>query len=231
MSQGVSRRRFLGVSIAGGIGMSVAGCLGNGEETDEEVETEVVDEEVFSAPFRTDGLGNDGTWTRIEIANNSTVAHGKLEIQTEFFAEGGSMLGFENRSTDYLPANTTWRYYLRKEYETEDVYELRHSRYTEHGRPQGSPLEDAQIVDSSMEVEDDIVDISGEVAFDEDSPDRIAVVALVYDESDRFLGTTSDVIDNPGETVSFSGDTRDLITPHGEDDPDAYEIRVFDEQP
>lgn len=58
-----------------------------------EPSAEVVDSEVFTAPFLPDGDGDDVPWIRVDVSNDTDVPHRQLRVETRLRSADGSILG------------------------------------------------------------------------------------------------------------------------------------------
>lgn len=92
-------------------------------------------------------------------------------------------------------------------------------------------IEQASVANSDIIVEPEAgVDVVGEIDLGSANPDRVTIVALVYDSQGRLRGTMRVQETNPVQTIAFSRNTISIRTPPNlpEEAPSSFEFVVLD---
>ena len=195
---------------------------------DREASAEVVDSELLTEPN-----GNDVPWVQVDVENETDVAHGTVRVESRFLSADGSVLDTREQFASYLPPETTWRYYLRSDADVDEVDTVENEIVTDYPQVRSEELEEVTVSNTSMATGADLVNVTGTLEVDDPDVDRVVIVALIYDEHDQFLGTTNTVKPSfdPTQPVEFSSDSDGFRAPAEADEPDSFEILVFDDHP
>jgi hypothetical protein len=114
-----------------------------------------------------------------------------------------------------IPADTTWRNYIR--YYTDSPGRVNHveTRISEAEQEIRSEyLDDLSVVSSSFTAEPESgVKFATEVDLQGATPDRVTILALFFDDSGVFRGTIRGIENHPSDTVAISGQRIGLRTP------------------
>lgn len=226
----MNRRGFL---VATGGTLALAGCASNGGDDDDEATVregtaEIVESEVFAAPLFSSGGGEEVPWLQIDVENSSDAPHGRLRVESRFLSDG-EVITTHEATTGYLPPETTWRYYTREEQlDLEAIDDVETEIADAEPQAMSTELEAATVLEENFSVGSTTVSISGEIDLGDEDPETVAVVVPVYDEGGRLRGTLTDTESDPTSSIEFSADTAHFRTPHERDEPDSYEILVFD---
>jgi hypothetical protein len=170
-------------------------------------------------------------WAITEVRNPTPIDHGQVRTELRFYDSSNGLLEVRSGYTAYLPAQTTWRNYTRYYTETPDQLERVELRIV-NTKPNvnGTIIEQASVVNSDMIVEPEAgVEVVGEINLGSANPDRVTVVALVYDSQGRLRGTMWTQNTSPAQTIAFSKGTISIRTPPNlpEEAPSSFEFVVL----
>lgn len=196
-------------------------------EPEGELGAEDVDSEVFLADSSPEGNGDEVPWLRADVENASDVPRRNVRIETRF-RDGDELVGTREQFTAFLPAETTWRYYSRHEFEMGDRMETEHGIVHQEAGVGGTLVEEFELVDGVMDFDGSVVSVTGEIDPGETEVDDLVIVPLIYDEEDRFVGAFRIHEDPGGETIAFTGGSVGFRTPVDRSQPDRFELIVIE---
>lgn len=246
----LSRRRILSASAGALVGL--AGCASDSEnvnngstatvttedqprETTEITETqtstpepsaEVIDSEVFEAPFFSDGAGDDVPWLRVDVQNSTETLHRDVSVETRFRDQNNEILATREQSTAVLPAGATWRYYSKHDFDMEEFNRAEQTITEQEVGTRGNFIENFEILNASMDFDNSsgIVSLTGEIELNNSEIEDIVIASLIYDEEDQFRGAFRIRGENNQETVAFDGGLAGFGTPYDRPRPDDFEV-------
>ncbi|WP_254769393.1 FxLYD domain-containing protein [Salinilacihabitans rarus] len=147
----------------------------------------------------------DDVYVAATVENSGDERSGQIELQVDWYDEEGNYLDNDTGRLRSLPAGGTWTsrtYALTVDAEDVDDYEIE----GEYGDDPRTGAEGLTLVDSSMVVQGDELEIEGQVENETDEDeDYVEVVATVYDGEGRVMGDEwTNVTDlRAGETWAF----------------------------
>ena len=187
---------------------------------------------IIRAPSVTAPRDETIPWIQTEVTNNTSAAHGILELELRLYDSDNSILETRTAFTHYIPPEETWRDYTR--YYTEypdrvDHVELRIGRQDATVRPH--VIESAEVSSSTLDyTAEGGVDFAVEVNLNTTPPDQVTVLALFYDSDGRYRGTIRGIETSPRRSVAMSGARIGLRTPPNREDEyvSGFTVVVFD---
>ena len=221
----MKRRGFLLATAGAG---TVAGCSSDDEHTaDGEATAEIIEWDVFAAPAR--GGGSNRSWLRVDVENETTVPHGRLEISSAVRSADGAVVADETHITSYIPPETTLRYYVQHDFEVDTVDTVDTEFVEANTRVARSRLDAVSVRNTELSAGGDVLNVTGDLELDGVESDRIAVVAPIYDENGRLRGTGTDILYDPPPTatVEFGANSNGFRAPKGSARLDSYDVLVF----
>ena len=233
----IRRRRYLASvgAVLGSVG--VAGCGGSPDDEDSdstptiEPSAEVVESEVFTAPFFPDGGGSEVPWVGLEVRNPTETPHRQINVESRLRAEDDSVLEVVERFAVALPPETTWHYYHQfdETIDASEIAEVENTVTKQETGILGEVIEDAEVLNSSMSFDGSSVSITGEVDIGDVEASRVTILAYIYDAEGQFRGAITDVeIDPSGtDTIAFDSGSVGYRTPPSDPDPDDYQLRII----
>ena len=221
------RRTFL--AIAGGV-TATPGCAGGGGNDDSEADepdVDVVDSEVFSSAFDPGDDGEEVPWLAADVENGAAVPTTDLRVETRFRDGDGNLLGTRERFTAVLPAETTWRYYSRHEFEMNEEIEPEHAIVHSVAGIQGTLVEEFDVVSLSTDVDGGAVSVVGEIEVEGPEREALVIVPLISDEDGRFRGAFR-IHEAGGGPIAFDGGSVGFRTPADRARVDDAELLVVE---
>ncbi|ARS91181.1 hypothetical protein [Natrarchaeobaculum aegyptiacum] len=238
------RRRQVLVATTGVVGM--AGCV-TGERSGERDDTgesdrsdrpdriasaTVVDANVLTAPYFSNGGGEETPWVRVDVENTESVPHGGLTVEHRLLDAEGTELTSSSRAGTYVPANATWRYFVREDADLESVEDVEAEIVDERATVDATLIEDVPVREPSLSFGGDLVTVDGDLEVGAVDESTLFVVAPVHDDEDTFRGScTHGIRDVDGDRVEFNADAAGFRTPDGYPAPTDTDVLVFDDRP
>ncbi|ELY62772.1 hypothetical protein C490_17192 [Natronobacterium gregoryi SP2] len=207
---------------------TVAGCFSTDGTEQADATADFVDSNVLTAPPR-DG-STDTSWLRIDIENDTSAPHGRLEAESRVRSEDGTTMVTGEHVTSYLPANTTLRYFVDAEFEVDAVDAVENDVVEANTRVESTQLDDVTVRNTDLSAGGDVLNVTGEFSVGVDEAERLVVVALIYDEAGRLRGTGTDIkytLDTT-EPVEFGANSDGFRAPAGSTPLESYDVVVFD---
>lgn len=238
-TQTIHRRKYLTSICASAVVTGIAGCSsddstsegndGDSEETSQvEPSAEVVDSNVFEAPFFSDGTGDDVPYLSIDVENGTDTLHRDISVETRFRDENGDILATREHSTSLIPAETTWRTYSRHDFDIENFDEAEQTITEQEVGTRGTLVEDFELLNATMDFDNasGIVSLTGEIELSNTDIEDFVIAPLIYDEEGTFRGAFRILAENTQETVAFDDGLTGFGTPFDRPEPDEFEIIV-----
>lgn len=238
------RRRQVLAATTGVVGL--AGCV-TGERSDGRDDTKesdesdapdrvasatVVDSQVLTAPYFSNGGGEERPWVRVDVENTESVPHGGVTVEHRLLDAAGSELASDSQAAAYVPANATWRYFTREDADLESVETVEAEIVDERATVDATRMEGVAVREPDLSFGSDLVSVAGELEIGAVDESHLFVVAPVYDEDDTFRGScTHGIRDVGGDRVEFSADAAGFRTPDGYPVPASTDVLVFDGRP
>jgi hypothetical protein len=172
-------------------------------------------------------------WSVVDIENPAQNPHGSAQLEIRFYDAEENLL--EARSSayiDFIPAETTWRHYMRYYTETPENVDSVTARIVEQQpRVTGSLIDvEMELLNSNLDVDPEAgVDFVAEVDIGDADIDRIVAIALLYDDAGRLRGSVRDVTTNPVQSVAVSAGNLVRTPPDLEDEQITdFSLYLFD---
>jgi len=187
-----------------------------------------IDQSVLEAPSVTSQ--QPIPWVRADVHNSSSSALSLVQLQHRFYDSNDELLDTRISNTQFIPANTTWRDYVRFYMEKPDELDHVESQITEQSVVSAPEINEYSIDNSNLDTSDEgTTNVVGEIEVSADF-DRIVMIAPVY-SSDHFRGalydTKTDV--SAGDLLAFSSGSLFMRTPPDNPElPSRHEFRLFD---
>ncbi|THE64730.1 hypothetical protein D8Y22_11510 [Salinadaptatus halalkaliphilus] len=221
--------------------LAIAGCTwtdrstedhqSTGEDTAETASADISSSTVVAAPYRPPA-GVDVPWIRLEITNEATAPHGRLEVVSTVDSTTEAAVESHQRFVSYVPPETTLRYYVRTNLEFDEFDDVTTDITDATPQIDSTQLEPT-VERTNFSAGSSLVSVTGELEVDATELSRLFVVALVYDEEGQFRGTGTDIKTDPNLSapIEFNADSDGFRTPVGNAQPASYEILAFDGLP
>jgi len=138
-----------------------------------------------TAPFFSDGDGEEVPWLQLEIRNDGEVPHRAVWTESRFHDADEAVMDTWEAFTDLLPAETTWRTYVRQEFDMDDLDEA-NSTVTQHETgTRGTIRDDAEVLNSSMSTDEMAVTVTVEVEIEPHQTDLTQIHTTCWYSMDR----------------------------------------------
>jgi len=168
-------------------------------------------------------------WVKADIQNLSSLPRSRVRLQHRFYDMNDELLGARETYNAFIPAETTWRDYMRFYMEQPDQLDHVESRIVDQSVVTSAETDEFSVDNSNLDVSNEAtVSVVGEINVSADF-DYIAIIALVY-SPEGFRGALSrskqDV--TAGDLVAFDAGTIGMRTPPNKAElPSRHEFRVF----
>jgi len=168
-------------------------------------------------------------WGVIDIENISEYPLYYVQIQVRFYDEAEELLEERRGNIDYVPAETTWRYYQRYYTETPEKVDSVETRIVGVQSIVTASTINGEILNSNLDVDaEGLTELDAEIEIGDTEIERLYIIALLYDGAGRVRGSIRETRQNPPETVAISGGTLARTPPELDDaQVNSFEIFLF----